>query len=719
MPINQSSANTKTEILVEGMSCSACAARIENALKEVPGVFEAHVNFATARSTISHHPETTKNLLVKTISDLGYTTPKHIDGTEIHSRQEKFLKIRLIPAISAAVISMVLTMAISSRLGDIATATLATISVFWCGSKFHRAARIQLLQASLGMDFLVSLGTLASWLWSFIALLSGSQNHLYFDAASVITAFVLLGKWWEARATLHSGAALHDLAASRNQKIRLIDGSDVTLDSLQIGAEFIVRPGETVATDGTVVTGISDVDTAMLTGESQPRSMTTGDLILGGSINGDGTLTIRATAIGADTAAAKIVRLVEEAQGSKAPVQKMADRIAQFFIPCIIVLAIGTLTVRLLIGHQSEDAFTAAVAILIVSCPCALGLATPLAVLVGTGKAAKLGIIIRSAAVLEDTRRVTHIVLDKTGTITNGDLCVAKIITPNGNKELLMDLAAALESRSEHPIARAISSSASNVLEIKNFKNFPGLGIEGEVAGVYTRVGKANFFEDMLPELRSEIEHNDSTHVLVGRGQTAEAIILLSDEVRPTAKVAVAKLKKMGIKVTLLSGDNKNSCNRVANEISISRVISEVLPDAKQTEISRLQATGDRVAMVGDGINDAPALAKADLGIVMGSGSDLAHKSASLIVVNNDLLSVVDGIALSRQTMKTIRVNLFWAFLYNVLAIPLAMSGMLHPIHASAAMALSSTFVVSNSLRLRRYTAARSSTFHVPRHKSN
>lgn len=708
MPINQSSTNKKTEILVEGMSCSACAARIENALKEISGVFEAHVNFATTKSTISHGPETTRDLLIKTISDLGYTTPEHIDGTEIHSRQEKFLKIRLIPAISAAVISMILTMTISSELGDIATATLATISVFWCGSKFHRAARVQLLQASLGMDFLVSLGTLASWLWSSIALLTGSENHLYFDAASVITAFVLLGKWWEARATLHSAAALHNLATSRSQMIRLIDGSDITLDSLQIGAEFIVRPGETVATDGIVVTGISDVDTAMLTGESQPRSMAAGDPILGGSINGDGTLTIRATAIGADTAAAKIVRLVEEAQGSKAPVQKMADRIAQFFIPCIIILAIGTLIVRLLIGDQSEEAFTAAVAILIVSCPCALGLATPLAVLVGTGKAAQLGIIIRSAAVLEDTRRINHVVLDKTGTITNGELYVAEIIAPNDNKELLMGLAAALESRSEHPIARAISSSASNALEIKNFKNFPGLGIEGEVAGVYTRVGKANFFDDMLPELRAEVEHNASTHVLVGRGQTAEALILLSDEVRVTAKIAITKLKEMGIKVTLLSGDNKNSCDRVAKETNISRVISEVLPDAKQTEISRLQATGDRVAMVGDGINDAPALAKADLGIVMGSGSDLAQNSASLIVVNNDLLSVVDGIALSRQTMKTIRVNLFWAFLYNVLAIPLAMSGVLHPMHASAAMALSSIFVVSNSLRLRRYVASTS-----------
>lgn len=713
MPVNQSSTIKKTEILVEGMSCGACAARIENALKEVSGVFEAHVNFATTKSTISHDPETTRNLLVKTISDLGYTTPEHMDGTKIHSRQEQFLRIRLIPAISAAVISMILSMTISSELSDIATATLATISVFWCGSKFHRAARVQLLQGSLGMDFLVSLGTLASWLWSSIALLSGSGNHLYFDAASVITAFVLLGKWWEARATLHSAAALHDLATSRSQMIRLIDGSDITLDSLQIGAEFIVRPGETVATDGIVVTGISDVDTAMLTGESQPRSMTSGDLILGGSINGDGTLTIRATAVGADTAAAKIVRLVEEAQGSKAPVQKMADRVAQFFIPSIIILAIGTLIVRLLIGNQSEEAFTAAVAILIVSCPCALGLATPLAVLVGTGKAAQLGIIIRSAAVLEDTRRINHVVLDKTGTITNGDLYVTEIIAPNGNKELMMDLAAALESRSEHPIARAIRSSASNALQIKNFKNFPGLGIEGEVAGVYTKVGKANFFDDMLPELRAEVEHSASTHVLVGRGQTAEAIILLSDEVRGTAKIAVTKLKEMGMKVTLLSGDNKNSCNRVARETNISRVIFGVLPDAKQTEISRLQATGDRVAMVGDGINDAPALAKANLGIVMGSGSDLAQTSASLIVVNNDLLSVVDGIALSRQTMKTIRVNLFWAFLYNVLAIPLAMSGVLHPMHASAAMALSSIFVVSNSLRLRRYIASTSPNLNV------
>ena len=320
---------------------------------------------------------------------------------------------------------------------------------------------------------------------------------------------------------------------------------------------------------------------------------------------------------------------------------------------------------------------------------------------------------------LEDTRRINHVVLDKTGTITNGDLYVTEIIAPNGNKELMMDLAAALESRSEHPIARAIRSSASNALEIKNFKNFPGLGIEGEVAGVYTRVGKANFFDDMLPELRAEVEHSASTHVLVGRGQTAEAIILLSDEVRGTAKIAVSKLKEMGIKVTLLSGDNKNSCNRVAKETNISRVISEVLPDAKQTEISRLQATGDRVAMVGDGINDAPALAKADLGIVMGSGSDLAQTSASLIVVNNDLLSVVDGIALSRQTMKTIRVNLFWAFLYNVLAIPLAMSGVLHPMHASAAMALSSIFVVSNSLRLRRYVASTSANLNVQANKSN
>ena len=562
------------------------------------------------------------------------------------------------------------------------------------------------------MDTLVSLGTTAAWIWSTVVLLAGvDDGHVYFETGTVIVALVLLGKWLEARATRRSGEAVRALARLGAATARLADGTEIPAEDLAVGMRFIVRPGERIATDGMVVGGASAVDMSMVTGEPVPVEVAPGHEVIGATVNADGTLEVEATRVGADTALAQIVRLVDEAQGGRAAVQRLADRVASVFVPVVIALAAATLAVWFLAGGAAAEAFTAAVAVLIISCPCALGLATPLAVMVGTGRGAQLGVIIKGAEVLEDTRRVDAVVLDKTGTVTEGRLEVVDAVAALGFEVTALGLlAGALESRSEHPVGAAIARRWPSSRTVTAFLNHPGLGVVGRVDGAEVRVGRRPLFDAVPTELEDAIsaaEARGHTAVLVGRGAAAEAVIALADTVKPTSQQAVEELRAMGLEVSLVTGDNGRTAARVGEAIGVHDVMAEVLPGDKADAVARLQEAGKRVAMVGDGINDAPALAQADLGIAVGTGTAVAMEASDLTVVGGDLRAVPDAIALSRRTLSTIKVNLFWAFAYNVAAIPLAATGVLNPMAAAAAMGVSSLFVVTNSLRLRRFRSLR------------
>ena len=637
---------------------------------------------------------------------------------------------------------------------------MAATVVFGLGWNFHRVALRGLRHGTATMDTLVSLGTAAAWVWSSVVVVADVEGgHVYFDTGVVIVALVLLGKWLEARAARRSGEAVRSLARLSASTALLYDGREIPVAELEVGMRFMVRPGERIATDGVVVSGASSVDASMLTGEPVPVDVSAGDEVIGATLNTDGALEVEATRVGADTALAQILRLVDEAQSGRADVQRLADRVAGFFVPSVAALAIVTLTAWLVVGWAASDAFTAAVAVLIISCPCALGLATPLAVMVGTGRGAQMGVIIKGAEVLEQARAVDAVVLDKTGTVTEARLRVLGLMTPerpggsdettssdaqphtatlttperpggSDDAEVLGVLAGALESRSEHPVGAAIARhwpSQRAVTDFENelpksrrseralfspqravtdFQNKPGLGVVGRVDGIETRVGRCAIF-DTVPhavlDLAAAAEACGHTAALVGRDRKAEGVIVLADTVKTTSRAAVAALHGMGMQVVLLTGDNARTAAAVAEEIGVTEVIAEVLPADKAAEVARLQQEGRRVAMVGDGINDAPALTQADLGIAVGTGADVAVEASDFTIVGDDLLAVPDALLLARRTFATIKVNLFWAFAYNVAAIPLAAAGVLNPAAAAAAMGLSSLFVVSNSLRLRRF----------------
>ena len=705
----------RTDIRVEGMTCGACAARVQTALGAEGGVLDARVNFATGRATVLHDGTIDDVVLRSAVERSGYSAPADAEtDADAGVRRVAGLRRRLVVAAVASVPVVAVSMLPPLRFDGWRWAALAAsaLVVFGSGWSFHRAAIRNLRHRAATMDTLVSLGTTAAWVWSTVVLVAGiDDSHVYFETGTVIVALVLLGKWLEARATRRSGEALRALARLGADTALLADGTEIPAADLVVGQRFIVRPGERIATDGTVVSGASAVDMSMVTGEPVPVEIAPGDEVIGATINADGTLEVEATRVGADTALAQIVRLVDEAQGGRAAVQRLADRVASVFVPAVVVLAALTLCVWFAVGSAPSDAFTAAVAVLIISCPCALGLATPLAVMVGTGRGAQLGVIIKGAEVLEDTRRVDAVVLDKTGTVTEGRLEVVDAVAAPGADVAAMGLlAGALESRSEHPVGAAIARRWPSARTITDFANRPGVGVAGRVDGAEVRVGRRGLF-DQVPEAveaaAAEAEARGHTAVLVGRGSAAEAVIALADTVKPTSRQAVQELRAMGLEVSLLTGDNHRTARSVGDAIGVDDVTAEVLPGDKADVVVRLQEAGKRVAVVGDGINDAPALAQADLGIAFGTGADVAVEASDLTIVGGDLRAVADAIALSRRTLATIKANLFWAFAYNVAAIPLAGTGVLSPMAAAAAMGVSSLFVVTNSLRLRRFRSLR------------
>ncbi|MEV8136025.1 heavy metal translocating P-type ATPase [Microbacterium aurantiacum] len=744
------------------MTCASCAARIEKRLNRMPGV-SASVNFATERAVVTAPVDLDPADLVAEVGRTGYsatlpaapgdagTSAEPAPGADAGNEapregaELRALRQRLIGAVVLSVPVIVLAMvpALQFTYWQWASLALAAPVVVWGAWPFHRAAAINLRHGAATMDTLISMGVTAAFLWSLYALFLGhagmpgmthsfewtvqpsdGAGDIYLEVAAGVTTFVLAGRYIEMRAKRRAGAALRalldlgakDAAVLRPDAEGVLVESRVPIATLAVGDRFIVRPGEKVATDGVVEAGTSAVDVSMVTGESVPRDVAPGDAVVGATVNTAGRLVVRATRVGADTQLAQMARLVDEAQSGKARIQRLADRISGVFVPIVLVLSALTLTTWLVLGAPASFAFTAAVTVLIIACPCALGLATPIALLVGTGRGARLGILIKGPEVLESTRRVDTVVLDKTGTVTTGRMSVTEVhaFSPATEADLLR-AAAALEDSSEHPIARAIAAAASGetpLPAVEAFQNIPGLGVSGQVEGRAVLVGRAALLRewavavpDELLEAQTAAEAAGRTAVLVALDGVAAGLIVVADTPKPDARQAVADLRALGLTPILLTGDNAGAAQAVAREVGIDEVVSDVLPADKVDVVRKLQESGRVVAMVGDGVNDAAALAQADLGIAMGTGTDAAIEASDLTLVRGDLRSAADAIRLSRATLRTIKTNLFWAFAYNVAALPLAALGLLNPMIAGAAMALSSTFVVANSARLRSFRA--------------
>ncbi|MFN0029525.1 MAG: heavy metal translocating P-type ATPase [Acidimicrobiales bacterium] len=750
------------ELEIGGMTCAACAARIEKRLNKLEGV-EASVNYATEQARIAAPPGVSVSQLIDQVEAAGYTArpaaawPGHTpeSGTDVDrdaaGDETAPLRNRLVlaAALSVPVIVLAMVPALQFDAWQWLCLTLSAPVVVWGAWPFHRAAWLNLRHGAATMDTLISLGVSAAFGWSLYALFFGhagvigtthgfsftprrgeGASQIYLEVATGVTVFLLTGRYLEVRAKRSAGAALRallELGAHTVTVTRNGEESVVPIEQLAVGDRFVVRPGEKIATDGIVEEGASAVDASLLTGESVPVDVGPGDTVTGATINAGGRLVVRATHIGADTALAHIARMVQDAQSGKAPIQRLADRVAMVFVPVVLVLAAATVGFWLTAAttDAATTAFTAGVAVLIIACPCALGLATPTALLVGTGRGAQLGILIKGPEILESTRRVDTIVLDKTGTVTSGAMTMVDVVTgsdtgtdtgTDADIDTALRLAGSLEAASEHPIGRAIAAGAKTrglaLSPVTEFASTGGLGVQGVVEGHSVMAGREQFLAERslhLPEslrhAKDQAEHNGATAVVVGWDGAARAVIVVSDTVKDSSAAAISRLRNLGLSPLLLTGDNQRSARAVAAQVGMANheVIAEVLPQDKVAVIERLQGEGRVVAMVGDGVNDAAALARADLGLAMGNGTDVAIEASDITLTRNDLGSVVDAIRLSRKTLRIIKGNLFWAFAYNVAALPIAAAGLLNPMLAGFAMAFSSVFVVTNSLRLRRF----------------
>ena len=732
------SAPGDVELLIGGMTCASCAARIEKKLNRLDGV-TATVNYATEKAKVAYGDGVTPEDLIATVEKTGYSArlpepPRpEVAGEPAEADPAASLRQRLLVslALSVPVVAMGMVPALQFTYWQWLSLVLAAPVVVWGGWPFHRAAWTNLRHGAATMDTLVSLGTLAAFAWSLYALFLGTAGepgmthpfeltvapsdgagNIYLEAAAGVTTFLLAGRFFEARSKRQAGAALRALLELGAKEVSVLRGGTeqrVPVAELGAGERFVVRPGEKFAADGEVVEGSSAVDASMLTGESVPVEVGPGDAVAGATVNAGGRLVVRATRVGSDTQLAQMARLVEDAQNGKAEVQRLADRISGVFVPIVLALAVGTLGFWIGTGAGLPAAFTAAVAVLIIACPCALGLATPTALMVGTGRGAQLGILIKGPEVLESTRRVDTVVLDKTGTVTTGEMTLLDVVPADGeDADQVLRIAGALEAASEHPIARAIASAAGPAPAVEDFRNVEGLGVQGLVEGRSVVVGRPRLLADWsvtlpgaLAAARAEAESLGRTVVAVAWDGAARGLLVVADAVKPTSTTAVRQLRDLGLRPILLTGDNEAAARAVAAEVGIDEVIAEVLPVEKVDVVRQLQEEGRVVAMVGDGVNDAAALAQADLGLAMGTGTDVAIEASDLTLVRGDLRAAADAIRLARRTLSVIKGNLFWAFAYNVAAIPLAMAGLLNPMIAGAAMAFSSVFVVTNSLRLR------------------
>ncbi|MBD0290710.1 MAG: cadmium-translocating P-type ATPase [Thermoleophilia bacterium] len=678
------------------MTCASCVARVERRLNTLEGV-SASINLATERATVVFDPEVARiEDLLRAVESAGYRAS--VERRETPSKTGARLAAAALLTLPVAVLAMLAPARFPGW--EWAALALTTPVVFWAGLPFHRAALANARHAAATMDTLISLGTLAAYAWSSVALVALAGVETYFEVAAVVTTLILLGRWLETGARRRSGAALRallELGAKDARVLRAGGEAGVRAEDVVVGDLLVVRPGEKIAADGIVVEGESAVDVSMLTGEPAPVDVSPGAEVAGGTVNTWGRLVVRATRVGRDTVLAQIARLVARAQAGKSPVQRLADRVSAVFVPIVIVLSLATLAGWLVATRDPGQAFTAAVAVLIIACPCALGLATPTALMVGTGRGAQLGILVRGPEVLERTRRVTTIVLDKTGTVTEGRMRLVEVVPANGARpDEIMRLAGALEDASEHPVARAVAEAARAELgelpSVERFVTVPGVGVSGVVDGHAVEIGRM-----------------DGTLAVRWDGRL-RARLVVEDTVKASSREAICELRALGLEPVLLTGDAEEPARRVAEEVAIERVLAHVLPGEKAAEVRRLQERGEVVAMVGDGVNDAPALAQADLGLALGTGTDVAIEASDLTLVSGDLRAAADAIRLARRVLSTIKLNLFWAFAYNVAALPLAVAGLLNPMVAAAAMAFSSLFVVTNSLRLRRFASPREST---------
>ncbi|RAX48220.1 heavy metal translocating P-type ATPase [Arthrobacter sp. AQ5-05] len=739
------------ELQIGGMTCASCANRIEKKLNKLDGV-TASVNYATEKAKVTGPAGMDLQILIAEVEKTGYTaalpaTPKgsgdnpQDEAESAEDAELRSLRQRLIGAavLAVPVIAMAMIPALQFDYWGFASLVLAAPVVVWAGWPFHRAAWMNLKHGAATMDTLISVGTTAAMLWSIVALFFGTAGqpgvvhpfewtisrgdglgNIYLEVAAGVITFILMGRYFEKRSKRTAGAALRALLQLGAKDVAILrDGKEqrVPIEELSVGDEFVIRPGEKIATDGTITSGRSAIDASMLTGESVPVEVSEGDAVTGATVNAGGRLVVLATRVGSDTQLAQMATLVEDAQSGKAEIQRLADRVSGVFVPIAIAIAVATLGAWIGAGFPLSAGFTAAVAVLIIACPCALGLATPTALLVGTGRGAQMGVLIKGPEVLESTKRIDTILLDKTGTVTTGKMTLTDVILAEGvDRAELLRLAGALEDASEHPIAQAIAAGATaeigDLPTAETFENIEGKGVQGIVEGHAVLAGRESLLSDWSQQLdeglraaKQTAENQGKTAIAVGWDGQARGVLVVSDQVKPTSAQAVSQFKELGLTPVLLTGDNQAVAEQVAAEVGIEQVIAEVLPRDKIDVVTRLQGEGKIVAMVGDGVNDAPALAQADLGLAMGTGTDVAIEAADITLVRGDLRAAADAIRLSRRTLGTIKMNLFWAFAYNAAAIPLAALGLLNPMLAGAAMALSSVFVVSNSLRLRTFKA--------------